>query len=108
MENDAIHDLFSVFGPVRIRRMFGGKGVYCDGCIIAVEIRGELMLKADSESAPDFAAAGARQWGYAHARSGRPVLMPYWTVPDHAADDPSAFSEWANKALAAARRAERR
>lgn len=61
MTEGDIVDLFSGWGPVTIRRMFGGKGIYSDGLIIAVEIRGELMLKADEESAPIFEAVGLCQ-----------------------------------------------
>ena len=105
MENDAITDLFSGLGAVSIRRLFGGKGIYFDGVIVAVEIRGELMLKADGVSAPDFAAAGARQWTYTGSRHGRLVSMPYWTVPDSAVDDPEEFASWARKAYEAGLRA---
>ncbi len=59
MDHDAISDLFAGLGPVSIRRMFGGKGIYFDGVIIAVELRGELMLKGDAIVAPDYEAAGA-------------------------------------------------
>ena len=33
MDHDAISDLFSGLGPVSIRRMFGGKGIYFEGVI---------------------------------------------------------------------------
>ena len=59
--------------------MFGGKGIYHNGLIVAIEIRGELMLKADAESAPEFAAAGCKQWTYTGSRHGKLVSMPYWT-----------------------------
>ena len=52
MNHDAISDLFAGLGPVSIRRMFGGKGIYFNGVIIAVELRGELMLKGDAIVAP--------------------------------------------------------
>ncbi len=52
MDSEAISDLFSGLGPVSIRRMFGGKGIYHEGVIIAVELRGELMLKGDAVAAP--------------------------------------------------------
>jgi DNA transformation protein len=107
MENDAIRDLFAGLGPVEVRRLFGGKGIYHGGVIVAVEIRGELMLKADGESAPDFAAAGSRQWSYTGSRHGKLVSMPYWTVPDSAVDDPDAFAFWARKAYEAGLRAEK-
>jgi DNA transformation protein len=106
MENDAIADLFSGLGPVSIRRLFGGKGIYFDGVIVAIVLRGELMLKADAASAPDFAAAGARQWTYTGSRHGKLVAMPYWTVPDSAVDDPEEFASWARKAYEAGLRVE--
>ena len=59
MDNDAISDLFSGLGPIEIRRLFGGKGIYRNGLIVAIEIRGELMLKADAESAGDLSRPAA-------------------------------------------------
>jgi DNA transformation protein len=107
MENDAIADLFSGLGPVSIRRLFGGKGIYFDGIIVAIVLRGELMLKADAVSAPDFEAAGARQWTYTGSRHGKLVAMPYWTVPDSAVDDPEELAIWARKAHEAGLRNEK-
>ena len=101
MDNDAIADLFSSLGPVSIRRMFGGKGIYHNGVIFAIEIRGELMLKADAEAAPEFAAAGCTQWVYTNSRHGNAVAMPYWTAPESALDDPDEMTGWARKAYEA-------
>lgn len=105
MDNDAISDLFAGLGPVSIRRMFGGKGIYFDNVIIAIEIRGELMLKADAKNAPELAAAGCKQWTYTGSRHGKLVAMPYWTVPDNAVDDPDEMAVWARKAYEAGLRA---
>jgi DNA transformation protein len=104
MDRERIEELFAGLGPVSIRRMFGGKGIYIDGVIFAVELDGELMLKADAQAAPDFVAAGCRQWTYPNRKSGKPVPMPYWSVPDEALDDPDEMTPWARKALEAARR----
>lgn len=101
MDNDAIAEMFEGLGPVSIRRMFGGKGIYHNGLIVAVELRDELMLKADAVSAPDFAEAGAVQWIYAGKR-GKPVAMPYWSIPDRAVDDPDEMAVWTRKAYKAA------
>jgi DNA transformation protein and related proteins len=101
MDSDAISDLFAGLGPVSIRRMFGGKGIYHQGVIFAIELRGELMLKADQESAEDFAAAGCKQWVYTGSRHGKQVAMPYWTAPDGALDDADAMAPWARKAYEA-------
>lgn len=105
MDNERIAELFSGLGPVSIRRMFGGKGIYLDGVIFALDLGGELMLKADAQTAPDFEAAGCTQWVYANRKSGKPVLMPYWSVPDEAMDDPDEMTPWARKAFEAGMRA---
>ncbi len=105
MDDERIAELFDGLGPVTIRRMFGGKGIYHRGVIIALVLRGELLLKADAESAPDFAAAGARRWTYTGARHGKEVAMPYWSVPYHALDDPDEMAAWALKAYGAGLRA---
>jgi DNA transformation protein len=105
VDDDAIRDLFAGLGRVTIRRMFGGKGVYRDGLIFAIEMDGDILLKADALSAPDFAAAGSSQWVYeGHIRKG-PVAMPYWSIPDSALDDPDEMAHWAQRAFEAALRA---
>ena len=104
MDNDAISDLFSGLGPVQIRRMFGGKGIYHNGLIVAVELRGELRLKADEQLGAEFAAAGCEQWTYIGSRHGKLVSMPYWTAPDGAMDDPDEMAVWATKSYEAALR----
>nr|WP_316654319.1 TfoX/Sxy family protein [uncultured Gellertiella sp.] len=104
MENDDIHDLFRGLGEVTIRKMFGGKGIYHQGRILAVVVDGALLLKADAETAPAFVEAGCSQWGY-ESRSGKKAHMPYWTVPDAALDDPDDMAVWARRAYEAALRA---
>jgi DNA transformation protein len=105
MDNEGIAELFAGIGAVSIRKLFGGKGIYHQGVIVAIEIRGELMFKADAQSAPDFAAAGCRQWTYTGSRHGKTVAMPYWTIPDSAFDDPDEMTIWARKAYEAGLRA---
>jgi DNA transformation protein len=104
MDNAGIEELFEGLGPVSIRRMFGGKGIYHQGLIIAIDLRDEVMLKADEVTGPQFAAAGARQWVYEN-KKGTPVPMPYWTIPEEAFDDPDEMRKWARLAFEAALRA---
>ncbi|MBB6466512.1 DNA transformation protein [Aminobacter lissarensis] len=101
MSDEAIRETFSGLGDVTIRKMFGGKGIYHDALIVGVELRGEILLKADAVSAPDFEAAGAKRWTDA---GGRPVNMPYWTIPESAVDDPDELAVWTRKAYEAALR----
>lgn len=104
MDRDGIEEMFQALGPVTIRRMFGGKGIYHQGRILALDFRDEILLKADSVSAPDFEAAGCRQWTYA-GKKGTPVKMPYWSVPEAAFDDPDEMAIWVRRAYEAALRA---
>lgn len=103
MDTVEIEELFEGLGPVSIRRMFGGKGIYHQGLIVAIDMRGDILLKADDVSAPEFEAAGARRWVYEN-KKGKPVPMPYWSVPDEAFDDPDIMSKWTRLAFAAALR----
>jgi DNA transformation protein len=104
MHPSDIEDMFSGLGAVTIRRMFGGKGIYHRGLIVAIELRGEMMLKADEVSAPQFEAAGARRWAY-EGKQGKAVQMPYWSIPEDAFDDPDLMADWVRLAYEAALRA---
>ncbi|WP_020173945.1 TfoX/Sxy family protein [Methyloferula stellata] len=103
MDTIEIEEMFSALGPVTIKRMFGGKGVYHKGLIVAVEVRDEMLLKADAISAPEFEAAGARRWFY-EGKKGKPINMPYWSIPEDAFDDPDIMARWVRLAYEAALR----
>lgn len=92
-------DLLSAIGPVRVRRMFGGHGLYCDDLFFALLDDDELFLKTDAESRPAFVEAGCRMWVYpGAAESG------YYRPPDDAHEDPEAMAPWARLAIEAASR----
>ena len=107
MDADAIHELFQSVQPISIRRMFGGKGIYSDGMIIALELRDEIMLKGDSVAGALYEDAGSRKWTYEHNKTGKTVAMPYWTMPDSAFDDPDDAAHWVRLARDAALRLEK-
>jgi DNA transformation protein len=104
MDVDDIQDLFRAIGPVSIRRMFGGKGIYADGMIIAIDLFDGIMLKGDKEAGRLYEEAGSSQWTYTHNKSGKPVAMPYWPIPGGAYDDPDEAAHWVRIAYEAARR----
>lgn len=97
-------ELLSVLGPVRVRRMFGGHGVYADGLFLALIARDTLYLKTDEASRPAFDAAGCQPFAYDTAKGGRAVLS-YWSAPDEAMESPAAMLPWARLAMASALRA---
>jgi DNA transformation protein len=98
-----IQDLFAGLGPLRIRRMFGGQGIYSGDAMFALEAAGELYLKTDSETVGAFEAAGSRPFVY--RKDGKSTAMSYWRLPEAALDDPDEAARWGRLALEAARRA---
>lgn len=107
MDDQTLRDLFQNFGPIVIRRMFGGKGIYHQGIIFALVVDDELLLKADALSQDKFIAAGSKQWSYISKKSKKPVSMPYWSIDDAAFDDPELMKQWAELAFAAALRSQK-
>lgn len=92
----------SAFGPVRLRRMFGGQGIFRDGLMFALEADGILYLKADDADAPAFREAGCEQFHY--RKRDRDVAMGYWSAPLAALEDPDIMAQWAQRAHACAQR----
>jgi DNA transformation protein len=103
VDAETIRDLFAGLGPIRIRRMFGGQGVYSGELMFALEADGEIYLKTDETTVPQFRAAGSRPFVY--ERDGRKTQMSYWRLPDEAAEDPEEAVRWGRLALEAATRA---
>lgn len=104
MDRERIEELFAPFGPVVVKRMFGGFGVSADGLHIAICADGEIFLKSDADTALLFEAAGSRPFVY--RRENKLVALSYWRLPDEALEDEDALRKWARLALAAARRAQ--
>lgn len=100
---DFVRDVLSVFGPVVVRPMFGGGGVYLDGVMFGLIAEDVLYLRGDEASAGDFSAHGKGPFVY-QPKGRKPISMPYWEVPEHLYDDPDALSEWAGRAHEIARR----
>jgi len=104
---ELLRDQLSGLGSIRIRRMFGGAGVYCDGVMFALVSDDTLYLKADDVNRSDFEARSLAPFRYA-TRNGRTTIMSYWRAPDDLLDDTDELATWARAALAAARRAQQK
>ncbi len=107
MDSEFIHDLFAGFGPVTIRRMFSGAGIFRDGLMFGLIVREVIYLKADETSIADFEREGCGPFTYTRGKnSGRPKehALPYWRLPERLYDDPDELVAWAHKAFAVAER----
>ncbi len=103
MDAEAIIELFQEFGPVSVRRMFGGAGIFVDGRMIGLVSRDVIYLKADAETIPAFEQEGLAPFSYA-TKDGERKLTSYWRIPDRLYDDTEELANWARAAHGAALR----
>ena len=103
MAPEDIRELFSVFGAVDLRRLFGGTGIFADGTMFALVHDGVVYLKIDEESAPAFEREQLEAFSYSR-KGERASLATYRRMPDRLYDDPDELATWARVALAAAHR----
>ena len=103
MTPEDIQELFSAFGVVAVRRMFGGAGIYADGTMFALVADSVIYLKADELSTPAFERESLPPFTYA-TKDGKRGVMSYRRMPERLYDDPDELVTWARDALAAAQR----
>jgi DNA transformation protein and related proteins len=107
MDSEFVRDLFIRFGPVSVRRMFGGAGIWSDGLMFALEFDGVVYLRVDEASLADFEREGSKPFVYPRAKTpgkiGRPSRS-FWRLPERLYDDPDELAVWANRALGIAGR----
>jgi DNA transformation protein len=104
VDAEAIGELFSEFGPVSVRRMFGGAGIFVDGLMIGLVSDGVIYLKTDAETYLAFVREGRAPFTYP-TRNGTHTLTSYWRMPDRLYDDSGELARWARDAHAVALRA---
>jgi len=103
MDAEAVREIFHSLGPIHIRRMFGGKGIYQGEVMFALEARGELYLKVDEETVAHFRDLGSRPFSF-QMRNGQASITSYWLMPETAFDDPDEAAQLSRMAVAAAGR----
>lgn len=98
---DFVAELLQPMGPVLVRRMFSGAGLFCDGLMFALVIADVLYLKADETNRARFEAEGMGPFVY--TAKGRSITVNHWRAPERLLDEPDELVEWARGALAVAR-----
>lgn len=101
MAPDDIVELFSVFGPVEVRRMFGGAGIYADDTMFGLIADGTIYLKTGDGNAAMFEREQLAPFTFSK-RTGERVVTSYRRMPDRLYDDPEELAVWARAALAVA------
>jgi DNA transformation protein len=102
-----VRDLLRSFEPLRIKRMFGGAGVYSADVFFAIVVDDALYLEVDDRTRSEFESRGLRPFTY-QMKNGRTATMSYYPVPPEVLDDPEALDSWARAAVEVANRAARK
>jgi DNA transformation protein and related proteins len=87
---------------LRARSMFGGVGIYSGEFFFALIADDTLYFKVDDSNRPDFLARGMGPF-QPYGEDGE--VMQYYRVPEDLLEDPEVLGQWAQKAIAVARRA---
>ena len=98
-----VAELMAKLGPVEVRQMFGGHGLFLDQRMFALISGDTLYLKTDAENLPEFVAEELPPFTF--RRRDRTVETSYRRAPAAALEDAELLARWASGAVAAARRA---
>ena len=90
-------------GPLRMRRMFGKTGVFCDGLMLGMVTDNTLYFRVDDDNRTAFAEAASFP-PLNYEKKGSTIDLSFWRALDRLFDEPDELVRWAQIALAAARR----
>lgn len=93
---DYIADQLKAFGPVTMKRMFGGAGLYHQGAFFGLVADDTLYFKVDDTNKADYEAAGSGPF-----KPFGTYAMSYYEVPADVLEDPDELGQWARKAFKA-------
>ncbi|OAM52199.1 transcriptional regulator [Methylovorus sp. MM2] len=94
---DYLSEVFRQFGAVRVRKMFGGYGLYHDGVMFGLIADEVLYLKADVSIAHYFEAKHLGQFEY--KREDKIVKLSYYLAPEEIYDDADEAETWARRSF---------
>ena len=100
---DHVVETLRVFGPVEVKRMFGGWGLYHRDVFFALVESETLYLKTDDENRAAFDAQGLEPFSF--TKGGETVVTSYRQAPVDALESPEVMADWARRGYAAALRA---
>jgi DNA transformation protein len=97
-------DLFAAFGPITVRRFFGGEGIYAGEIMIGMVFDDIVFLTTNPETRPAFVAERCKPFTF--EKGGETVTTHWYAIPDRLYDDPDELAGWARTALGVAANSE--
>ncbi|MCR9271239.1 MAG: TfoX/Sxy family protein [Henriciella sp.] len=102
-----VEDLFANLGRIRIRKMFGGAGVYSGEDMFALIDKDRVYVKSDDQLKERLESEGGEPFEWTNPSTGKTITMSYVSLPVNALDDREEASAWGRKALDVAIQARR-
>ena len=96
-----IIDILSGFGDIKLRRMFGGYGVYHNRIMFAIIIDNEIYFKADKDLAEKYKLLGS--FPFTYKRDEKTITMSYWIATAEVLEDVNQLKDWVNSSVNVAR-----
>ena len=103
MDAHRFDDLFAEFGPIRLKRFFGGEGIYADEVMIALVSKDVIYFHTNSETRAAFLAEGCKPFTFLKRSKNEMIATHWYALPDRLYDDPEELAQWARVALEAMR-----
>jgi DNA transformation protein len=100
---DFVADAMAGIGDVRVKRMFGGAGVFKNDLMFALIAGDGLYFKVDDSNVADYEALDLEPFSY--TKNNKVMQMSYRRAPEEVMDDRDEMMVWADKAYRAARAA---
>jgi DNA transformation protein and related proteins len=95
-------DLFQAFGPIALKRFFGGEGIYAGEIMIGMVFSDTIYFKTDETTRKAFLAERTKPFTFEKRSTGETVVTGWYALPDRLYDEPDELAEWARAALAVA------
>ena len=99
-----VTDQLRGFGPLAVRRMFSGAGLFRHGRMFGLIARDTLHFKVGDGNRAAYEAAGAKPFTY-RRKGAEATIDSFREVPAEVLDDPELLADWARAATVAAMRA---
>jgi len=95
-------DLFQEFGPIALKRFFGGEGIYSGDIMIGMVFGDTIYFKTDDETRKPFLAERTKPFSFKKHSTGETIVTGWYALPDRLYDDPGELAEWAKAAYGVA------
>jgi DNA transformation protein and related proteins len=95
-------DLFAEFGPIQLRRFFGGEGICVGDKMLGMVFAGTIYFKTSEETRKAFVAEKSKPFSFLKRSTGETVVTTWFALPDRLYDEPDELARWAHAALSVA------